>query len=93
MTEPTKLRLAHALRSAGFEALANRAETGEFSDFDSPHATPKIILARELAKIYQNYSLTSPVMAAAARIAVEVKDGKWDDSKEEAEAWAKSQGL
>lgn len=89
MTEATKVKLAAALRAVGFEHLATRAAAGEFSDFDGLGAMPKIVLVGELTKIYKNHNLTSDVIQSAHRIACEVRDGKWDDSAEEAAAWMK----
>lgn len=91
--EPTKIKLAHALRSAGFEQLANRAELGEFSDFEGPHALPKVELVGELGKIYKNPSIAADICQKAHVIALQVMRGEFDETKEEAEAWAKSQGL
>lgn len=87
MSEPTKTRLAHALRTAGFEELANRAEQGEFSDFESPHALPKIELVGALSSIYKNYGLPTETCQKAHNIAQAVMRGEYDDTKEESEAW------
>lgn len=44
----TNERLKYALQQVGLDALAERAAAGEFSDFDSPHAMPKMVLHSEL---------------------------------------------
>lgn len=88
--ESTKSKLAHALRAAGFEQLANRAEQGEFSDFEGPHAVPKVELVGELSRIYKNPVIASVVCQKAHVIAQQVMRGEFDDTKEEAEAWANS---
>lgn len=83
MTEPTKLRLAKVLADAGFSDLSLRAEAGEFSDFESKHATPQIVLYHELASIG-----TEP----ARLICEQIRRGEWDDTKAEAEAWWEKEG-
>jgi hypothetical protein len=90
MMESTKVRLAHALRSAGFEQLANRAEQGEFSDYEGPHITPKVELVGELSKIYKNNSLAAATCQMAHNIASQVMRGEFDDTEEEARAWEQS---
>lgn len=49
------------------DALVKRAMLGEFHDFDTPHATPKILLVAELNA------------AGFADLAERVKDGAYDD--------------
>lgn len=83
---PTKLRLASALRevsaspanAAKYEAFAKRAETGEFDDYESPHAFPSSLLYTEL------------LQAGFTKFAARVGDGEFDATKEEADAWAAS---
>lgn len=88
MTE-TRHRLAAALRAAPlmvnpqevafFEALAKRAETGEFDDYSDVHVCGPTAL--------HNILRASGHHAFAARIA----KGEFDATIEESEAWARSQ--
>lgn len=80
---PTKERLAQALHAVGLFDLEKRARTGEFSDFEGPHAMPKVELARELGK----YN-TAPQDTLVRKLRQRVMDGDFDDTKEEGEAWA-----
>lgn len=81
MTEiPTKLKLAVAIRECGaeHEDLAERAASGEFDDFESPHATPITFLVRELEQ------------AKLFKLADRVKEGDFDCTEAEADAWMDS---
>ena len=89
MAEPTKLRLARELRKVAaqasprnaqiYEALAVRAETGEFDDYADVHVCGPTALYNELAG--------SSLMKFAGRVA----SGEFDASREESEEWARSQ--
>jgi hypothetical protein len=86
----TKLRLAIRLQEVSSD-LAKRAETGEFSDFESNHAVPKIVLVGLLNDIYKSTANLKRGQMAY-NLAREVMEGKWDDTKEEAEAWYQHEG-
>jgi hypothetical protein len=88
--ETTKLRLALRLQAVS-EDLAKRAENGEFSDFESQYATPKINLYKELMRIKSTSGNLKRVHDAYV-LAQEVKNGLWDETKEEAEAWFQREG-
>lgn len=88
--EQTKLRLAIRLQELD-TALAKRAESGEWSDYESPHALPKIELYGVLSQIYK-HSTNLKKGRLAWDIAQEVVNGKWDETKEEAEAWFQKEG-
>jgi hypothetical protein len=79
----TSERLANRLREVGLLELSDRARQGEFSDFESPHAMPKMILLRELHRF--------PFPPARA-ITQEVANGDYDDTKEEADIWFQREG-
>lgn len=89
MTTPTKTRLAAALRevsakaspghAAQYEALAARAETGEFDDYADVHVCGPTALYQEC--------VARGFMKFAARVA----DGEFDASDAESEEWARSQ--
>lgn len=83
MTEPTKVRLARELQKAGFEAFAVRAESGEFDDYESPHATPQVALV---------VALNAIDTAEAHAFAKRVIRGEFDGTKEEGEAWWEREG-
>lgn len=88
MKMPTRLRLAAALREAAaqaqpynaakYEAFAKRAETGEFDDFADVHVCGPTQLHNEL------------MAAGFTKFAARVRDGEFDATKEESDAWAAS---
>lgn len=79
-TIPTKLKLAVAIRDCGteHEHLAERAASGEFDDFESPHATPIMRLVRELEQ------------AKLFKLAERAVKGDFDSTEDEADAWMDS---
>jgi hypothetical protein len=78
----TAKRLAEAIRDAATEErhrrLADRAETGEFSDYSDAHACG----ITEAHRLCQQYGLG----AIAQRLAT----GEFDATKEESDEWARS---
>ena len=82
--EPTKVRLARALRLIELDSLAAEAERGMYDDYESPMAFPLINLVHRLGE-----AGTSEAAALAER----VKDGEFDGTKDEADAWARREGL
>ncbi len=80
MTEPTKERLARALETADCPDLADRARAGEYSDFDSPHATPKVVLVNLLRGRGEHHP-------ARRILAQRIVQGEFDDTREEADTW------
>lgn len=79
---PTKERLALALEAAGFAILAARARTGEFSDFESPHAMSKVTLVHALRQ-------EGPT---GKTLAQRVIAGEFDDTEEESRTWWEREG-
>ncbi|MET0723375.1 MAG: hypothetical protein ABWY64_21485 [Tardiphaga sp.] len=77
----TRERLARDLLEVGLEELATRAARGEFDDYASPHISPQMTLAAELAIIGND---------GAMRIRQAVIDGAYDATDEEAAEWAES---
>ncbi|QXN72589.1 hypothetical protein RCTIPTONUS_119 [Rhodobacter phage RcTiptonus] len=85
----TKDRLAAALRdvaakarpdnAAKYEALALRAETGEFDDYSDVHVCGPMALYGELMR------------AGFTKFAARVRDGEFDATSEESEEWARRQ--
>lgn len=86
---PTKTRLAAELRKVAaqckpnramlYQALADRAETGEFDDYADVHPCGPTALHHELRKM------------GADRFAARVAAGEFDATAEESEEWARSQ--
>jgi hypothetical protein len=76
---PTHERLARHLEWRGAKHLADNARKGWYSEFNSFHPTPKLLLLTHLKK------------AALFDVAKHVLAGEYDDSKQEADAWAASQ--
>lgn len=89
MIIPTKDRLAAELRAVAdkaqpanaviYRALADRAETGEFDDYGDVHVCGPTALFIELNR------------AGLTKFAARVAAGEFDASREESEAWARSQ--
>ncbi len=85
----TKTYLAAELRAVAakasphnaekYEALARRAETGEFDDYSDIHVCGPTALHRELTA------------AGFTKFAARVAAGEFDASLEESEVWARSQ--
>lgn len=85
----TKTRLAEELRkvaakaqpdnAARYEALAARAETGEFDDYADVHVCGPTALYGELMR------------AGFSKFATRVAQGEFDATLAESEAWARSQ--
>lgn len=84
MSEPTKVRLGRELRAIGLTDLATEAERGVFDDYESSMAFPLINLVHRLGEA------GTP---EAAALAERVKDGDFDGTKDEADAWARQEGL
>lgn len=82
----TRDRLAAELRkvsaspenAAKYEALAKRAETGEFDDYADTYACPITQLYTEL------------MAADLTKFAARVANGEFDATKEESDEWARS---
>jgi hypothetical protein len=87
----TKTRLAAELRAvaakaspenaAKYEALACRAETGEFDDYADVHVCGPTALHQELTA------------AGFTKFAARVAEGEFDASEAESEEWARAQTV
>jgi hypothetical protein len=88
--EKTKLRLAIRLQEISHE-LAERAEAGEFSDYESQHATPKMVLVNCLRAISKTTTNLTRKLKADY-LTQEVISGKFDETREEAEEWYQREG-
>jgi len=92
MTARTSQKLADALKAAGFDALATRAEQDEFHDFLSPHAMPEMLLVQIL---HDQYVIAKGrghdrEAIAAMNIRQRLINGEFDASMEESDEWANS---
>ncbi len=76
-------RLVAALRLADFTALAERAATGEFHDFQSPHAMPQHELVVALNAIPGGGQRAQDLVRR-------VIHGDFDATKAESDQWAAS---
>lgn len=90
MTARTSQHLADTLRAAGFEGLAERAETDEFHDFLSNHPAPAMVLDFELVSIISNDKNSERARMAAHHIRMRHHDGEFDADLEESDDWAAS---
>jgi hypothetical protein len=88
MTAKTSQHLADALRAAGFDSLAQRAEADEFHDFLSPHTFPEMQLDAALVELIQ--SETGDRKTSALAIRSRHHNGEFDASNEESDDWAAS---
>jgi hypothetical protein len=82
---PSTEILVADLRAAGLTDLARRAETGEFHDFQSDHAFPMMTLMKELEAAARPTNHRQ-----VKQLQQNVRDGKYDATKEESDAWAAS---
>jgi hypothetical protein len=89
MAEHTKDRLARELRSLGLDAMAERAATGYYDDYLSPHADN---IGQLLADLMQAClpDLTSDKAAKILELRQRAINGEFDGTTEESEAWAAS---
>lgn len=76
----TKERLAAVLGAAGLGELSRRALLGHYDDFESPLATPIMQLVLDLEAV------------GAHELAKRARNGEFDSTKEEAEAWYEREG-
>ena len=83
----TSERLAEALHDIGLLKLERRARDGEFSDFGSPHSFPKLFLMTELADAKTANRDDELRVRQIDELRRAVKDGEYDDTREEALAW------
>lgn len=81
-TISTKQRLADAIRDAKPDAveLIEAALRGDFDDFESFSPTPQIDLVEALTK------------AGLHELAIRVREGEFDGTQAEAEAWFAAEG-
>ena len=80
MINKTKERLAQVLHAAGQFDLEKQARVGVFDDYESESATPIIDLVRALTA------------AGCPELADRARNGEWDATKEEADAWYSKRG-
>ena len=80
MPIPTKERLAQVLHAVGEFAMEAQARLGSYDDYESESATPIADLVTELER------------RGLRDLANRARDGEWDGTKEEAEAWYQREG-
>ncbi len=76
----TKERLAKVLSENGLLSMAEQALRGRYDDYESGFPTPCMDLVNDL---YQVNRLD---------LVQRAKNGEWDGTKEESEAWFKREG-
>jgi hypothetical protein len=84
----TKDILAAELRKAGLDAMADKAAEGYYHDFLSPLDMPGHQLAYDLNGFVR--STTWPRREEAAALLARHRNGDFDATKEESQAWAES---
>lgn len=92
---PTRERLSRHLRWVGLPVLAARAAQCEFSDFDGPHAMPKVVLLSELDKalhkVVRKKGEHSDKAFHIRDLRKLIVAGEYDDTKAESDTWAARQ--
>lgn len=88
MTAKTSQRLADALRKAGFEDLAKKAEADLYHDYLSPDAMAATALDRDL--VHKIETSTGVQRTAATFLRERHHSGDFDASTEESDEWATS---
>ena len=78
------MKLAAALRRAGLEDMAARAETGHYHDYLSPLDFPDLALLEEL------HQAAAQGNVAARALVARHMNGDFDATKEESDTWARS---
>lgn len=78
--QSTKQRLAEVLHARGLFEMEGAALAGRYDDYESEHDTPCLDLVRDLEA------------AGAGDLADRARNGEWDGTREEAEAWFEREG-
>lgn len=79
--DPTKQRLAQALREAGLHLLAEKAEAGDYDEIESRNALPLTDLACDLAvEVTKGNAMAKEIRDAMIR-------GEFDATEDEWDAW------
>lgn len=78
----TRDKLAAELRKIGLEEMAVEAEAGRYDDWLSQSATPITDLVNALRRVGTKEALD---------LAMRARDGAFDGTMEESDAWAKSE--
>lgn len=89
---PTAMKLAAALRAIpGIPpVMTERAERGYYHDFLSPLPTPLLQLVADLTELAASPGTPRDSRPLLRSMAQAVKDGEYDATKEESDAWARS---
>lgn len=92
MAEHTTAKLAKALSAIPGvpKPMVQRAIEGYYHDFLSPLAMPELQLVTDLRTLASNPATPRGSRPLLRALAQDVIDGKYDASKEESDAWAKS---
>lgn len=80
MKLPTSERLAQVLHAEGLLEMESKARAGYYDDYRSPLATPIMQLVKDLSAVNRK------------DLAERAANGEWDGTREEGEAWMKTQG-
>jgi hypothetical protein len=92
--QPTTEKLAAALIEAGApQYLVDGALAGKYDDFKSDLDLPITTLVADLTEAARNWSLPNGVRSKLAALVDRVKNGEFDATREEAEAWARREGI
>lgn len=94
MPIPTKERLAQKLHSLALLDLERQARAGEFDDYENnKYALPKAELIHKLLQAVNDLRPQLAWLGPQILDLIEaVKNGEYDNTPEEAEAWFKREG-
>lgn len=90
--KPTKVRLAEALREIPgmYPAMLGNAIDGVYDDYETDLDFPQIQLITDLRVMHAAPTSGTKAKAAIEALIVRVMSGEFDGTKEEAEAWGRS---
>jgi hypothetical protein len=92
---PTKERLARHLGWIGVPLLAIKARDGQYSDFESSHPMPKVVLIKDLRhalkKASRKHGEHSDKANKLTDLIQHVVNGEYDDTHAEGSVWAANQ--
>lgn len=91
--KPTKVRLAEALQEIPgmYPAMLERAIDGVYDDYETELDYPQIQLITDLRVMHAAPTTGPKAKAAIEALIVRVMGGEFDGTKEEAEAWGRSE--
>jgi len=93
--KPTKVRLAEALQEIPgiYPAILERAINGDYDDYETGLAFPQLELVTDLRNMHAALTTGMKAKALIAALIDRVISGEFDGTREEAEAWFRSEEV